>query len=138
MANFACVLAFLCCASALVDDTGDQAAVERLIAEFNAAPASRRAAFFTSDANGPRQLQQLSDLDRELSGGRPWSEVSTPQIHCRSVRFITPDVALVDAENTQYGSVILVRRVPVLFVVRNEHGAWRIAALRIMDRARAR
>ncbi len=55
-----------------------------------------------------------------------------PRIVIQSVRFITPEIALVDAANTQYGSTILVRRVPVLFVMKKEARDWRIASLRVL------
>ena len=130
MLNFPCVLALACCAPAWAGESADLAAIQALIDELNTTPATAQARLFTAGANAAGELKRLSEMDRRLSNG-PWSEVTAPKIRCRSVRFITPDVALVDAENTQYGSVILVRRIPVLLVVRKEHGNWRIAALRI-------
>jgi hypothetical protein len=72
-------------------------------------------------------------LDQKLiPAGTPWSEVTKPRIALHSIRFITSDVALVDAANTQYGSTILVRRVPVLLIMKRETSGWRIASVRVM------
>lgn len=88
-------------------------------------------ALFTNDADN--QLARLSDLDRRLVPTNTlWSEVTKPKIALQSIRFVTPDVALVDAANIQYGSTILVRRVPLLIVVKREASGWRIASLRVM------
>ena len=64
---------------------------------------------------------------------RPWSEMSTPWFVSRSVRFISQDVAVVDGANTQYGSLILARGIPVLLVLKKESSHWRIATLRAMS-----
>ena len=56
--------------------------------------------------------------------------VLTP--HLRSIRFVTPDVAFTDAANTQYGSMILQTRIPVLLVLRREGIDWRIVSLRVL------
>ena len=80
-----------------------------------------------------QQLARLSGLDRRLvPANRPWSEVTRPKIALQSIRFITPDVALVDAANSQYGSAILVRRVPLLMVMKRETSGWRVASLRVV------
>ena len=53
-------------------------------------------ALFTGDADN--QLARLLDLDRGLvPANTPWSELTRPKIALQSTRFITPDVALVDA-----------------------------------------
>jgi len=49
-----------------------------------------------------------------------------------SIRFVTPDAAIVDAANTQYGSTILVWRIPVLLVMKKTGTDWRIASLRVL------
>jgi len=88
-------------------------------------------ALFTNDANN--QLARLRDLDRRLvPANTPWSEVTRPKIALQSIRFITYDVALVDAANSQYGSMILMRRVPLLMVMKRESSGWRVASLRVI------
>jgi len=49
----------------------------------------------------------------------PWSEMAPPKLALQSLRFITRDVALADAEFAQYGST-LVRRAAVLLVMKRE------------------
>ena len=118
------------------DEAADRTAIERVIGALNAERAGagqkRVAGLFTADAEN--ELDRLSKLDRWLvqASDRPWSEVTTPRMVIQSIRLITPDVALVDAANTQYGSTILVRRVPVLVVMKREGKDWRIASLRVL------
>ncbi len=81
---------------------------------------------FTADAD--------NDLDKLvlLRGSKgPWSEVTT-RVVIQSIRFITPDVALVDAANTQYGSMNLQSRIPVLLVMKKVGKDWRVASLRVL------
>jgi hypothetical protein len=94
-----------------------------------AKPGSR---LFTADADS--ELDRLLDLDRRLLelSREPWSEITSPRLVIQSIRFVTPDVALVNAANTHYGSMILARRIPVLFVMRKEGTVWRIASLRVL------
>ncbi len=58
-----------------------------------------------------------------------WSEVTAPVIGRISVRFLASDVALVDAEQTQYGSLILKQRDPVTLLMKFEGSQWRIVSL---------
>jgi hypothetical protein len=82
------------------------------------------------------QLVMLAEMNREmLAADAPWSEVTKARIVVKSVHFITKDVALVDAENTQYGSTLFVRRLPVLLVVKRAGLSWRIAAYRFIRNA---
>ena len=66
---------------------------------------------------------------RQASDG-PWSEVTAPRIVSESIRFVTPDVALVDAVIAQYGS-LLVSREPVLLLMKKQATEWRIASVRL-------
>jgi len=114
------------------DRAAIQAVVEALAKDQAGGGQKGTAGLFTDDADN--QLSRLSDLDRRLPqpGGEPWSEVTAPRLVVKAIRFITPDVALVDATYTQYGSTIVVRRVPILLVMRKEAKGWRIASLRLM------
>jgi hypothetical protein len=116
---------------AVADEAADRMAIESVVSALN--DRSRPAAdLFTSDAGGTGELARLAELDRTLvrfSG--PMSETTPPRLVVRSIRFLTPQVALVDAANIQYGSLILVRSVPVMLVMKKD-GDWRIAALRVL------
>ena len=126
----------ICCflilsAFALADERTDRTAIQALVEALNADSKTPPSSLFTADADN--RLASLADLDRMLlPANTPWSEVTKPRIMLQSIRFVTPDVALVDAANTQFGSAILVRRVPVLLIVTREAAGWRIASLRVM------
>ena len=73
-------------------------AIRKAIATFNHAP--ERATVLARDAD-------LSPLDR-FAG----QEVSQVYFETTAIRFVTPDVAFVDATASQFGSVILKRSSP--------------------------
>jgi len=127
-----CVL--LAASFGFASEREDRADIERVVSALDDSrtTTAQKGPLFTTDAQ--KDLDRLAELDRRMISEphAPWSEVTTPRILIQSIRFITPDVALVDATNTQYGSVILVRRVPVLIVVKKEKQEWRIAALRVL------
>ncbi|HEY7333926.1 MAG TPA: hypothetical protein VH639_03515 [Bryobacteraceae bacterium] len=108
------------------DEAADRPAIDRTIESLNG-------------ANNEAAIRELAtaeaydDLNRLFSlNGRPWSETSRPHYTVRRIRFITPDVALLDATAAQYGSTILVRRLRILFAMRREEGKWRIASARVL------
>jgi len=118
--------------AAWADESEDRAAVGRVITALQEGSTARKQDLFTADAQN--ELDRFSGLDRCLSNesDNPLTEVAGPGISLKSVRFITKNVALVDAINTQNGSVVLGRRVPVLFVMRRQAEGWRIASVRVM------
>jgi hypothetical protein len=126
-------LLFAVCA--LADDAADRIAIEKVITSLNeprdghgAKPLS---ILFTSDADRA-ELGRLSGLVQQLEDlRRPWLELATPWISTRAIRFVTPDVALVDAKNAPYGSVM--PSLPVLFVMKKVGRDWRIASFREMN-----
>jgi hypothetical protein len=71
----------------------------------------------------------IAPLDRMGGPG-----VSRVYFEAIAIRFVTPDVAKVKASASQYGSVILKRTMPVLFVLKREAGVWRISVMRIGGR----
>jgi hypothetical protein len=64
---------------------------------------------------------------RRLAG----QDVSPVYFAATAIRLITPDVAFVDATGSQYGSVILKRTMPAVFVLKREGGAWLITVMRM-------
>jgi hypothetical protein len=60
-----------------------------------------------------------------------WSEVTPPRLEIESSRMISSEVALVDARQVQYGSVIVKRALHITLVLRYEEAKWRIAAMRV-------
>jgi uncharacterized protein (TIGR02246 family) len=70
-------------------------------------------------------------IEDSLPKRRIWSEVTVPLIGNESIRFLSPDVALVDASQSRYGSMIFKESVPVTLIMKLEGGQWRIFSLRI-------
>ena len=117
------------------DEAADRVAIGQVIGALNephrGAQAKRPSTLLTSDAD-PAELDRLSDLQRrmrQISDG-PWSEVTAPRITAKCIRFVTPDVGLVETVIAQYGSISGSRE-PLLFVMRRQGTEWRIASLRL-------
>ena len=102
---------------ACADESADSAAIRKAIATFN--HVSERNTVVARDAD-------LSPLDR-FTG----PEVSQVYFRVTTIRFVTSDVAFVDATASQFGSLILKRTVPAMFVLKREDGAWRISVMRV-------
>jgi len=117
-------LSILVATCAWADDASDRAAIERLITAVNnhSKPLTD---LFTADA--PENERSMLSAHEQ-----PWSEVTSPRITTRSIRFIPPQVALVECTNTQYGSVILVRTTSMLLAMKKDGGQWRIASVRAL------
>ena len=54
------------------------------------------------------------------------SETTAPLMEITRVRFVTPEVAVVDAVRSQYGSVIGKRSAPAIILVRKSGARWQI------------
>jgi|SRR5689334_9915178 len=114
------------------DEAADRAAVDKLISALQAskAQATERAAMLSSDidrAEFEREFAALNNGMIEATG--VWKEVTQLALVVSGIRFVTPDVALVDGANVQAGSIML-RRVPFVLIARREQGGWKISALR--------
>jgi hypothetical protein len=123
------VSAILCATLAFADQPADRTAIEKVINSLKTAnPVS---ALFTADAES--DLVQLNASQSAMSDAakQPWSEAMPPALVIDSIRFVTTDVAIVNAANLQVTST-LARRAPVLFVMKREGTAWRIATLRML------
>jgi hypothetical protein len=101
----------LCASLAFADLPADRAAIEQVV--HSPSTAKTVAALFPAGAH------------------EPLSEVTPPLIVIQSIRFLTPEIALVDAIGTQFGSTILTRRVPVWLVMKKEGDDWKIASLKL-------
>jgi hypothetical protein len=99
---------------------GDSEAIRKAIATFN--HPHERATVLARDAD-------LSPLDR-FAG----QEVSQVYFAVTAIRMVSADVAFVDATASQYGSLIMKRSVPAVFVLKREGGAWRISVMRVAAR----
>jgi len=83
--------------------------------------------------NDPHQRQSVLTLDADLDDLSHYRgpEVSQVYFEVKAVRFVTPDVAVVDAAGSQYGSLIVKRSLRAVFVLKKEAGEWRVAVLRV-------
>jgi hypothetical protein len=99
----------------------DSDAIRKAIATFN--NTHERATVLAHDAD-------ISPLDRYTG-----QDVSQVYFEATDIRFVTPDVAFVDANASQYGSTIMKRTMHAVFVLKRESGAWRISVMRIGPRS---
>jgi len=115
--------------------------IRSVIAEINKAlsrsDAPALAQFFTPD--GDFRMGQVVATGRaavvraiERQESVMWSEVTPPAIQTESVRFVSPDVAIVDGSQVQYGSVIVRRRVPIMILMKLDGKEWRIVSMRFL------
>jgi hypothetical protein len=74
-------------------------------------------------------IVSLNDAKTRPDAGEVWTEMSRPMIVIRSVQFVSPKVARVEASRVQYGSVMS-RSVPVVILLERKRGAWTITSLR--------
>jgi ketosteroid isomerase-like protein len=102
------------------DEPADSEAIRKAIATFN--DPHQRATVLARDAD-------LSPLGR-FAG----QEVSQVYFESTAIRLVTPDVAFVDAAASQYGSTIMKRTMPAVFVLKREGGTWRISVMRLAAR----
>jgi hypothetical protein len=115
-----CVIFLILAACGEAAGPSDSDAVRKAIATFN--HPHERATVLAPDAD-------LSPLDR-FAG----QDVSPVYFEATTIRFVTPDVAFVDAVASQYGSTIMKRTMPAMFVLKREGGVWRISVMRIAGR----
>ncbi len=117
------------------DEPADRVAITRFITGLNAPDnwrnADTLAHLFTTDADRPELLKLLETHQKLLAlERRPMSEVSTPRIEVRSIRFVASDVAIVVAGDTLIGSQYpSVSR--LFFVLKRYLADWRIAAFTV-------
>ena len=76
-------------------------------------------------ANGPEPIAAA------LLNRSALSEVSPPRITKESVRLLSPDVALADAEQVRYGSMIIKQSTPVILLLKKTAEGWQILSLRL-------
>ena len=120
------------------DEAGDRADIDRVIAALN--DPGQRAGLFSKDADIGVDFDRLVNLHRRAAScsgnviGRnePWTKLTVPRVVSGDIRFVTPDVAIVDGASVVEGAATLSRRAPLLFVMRREGAEWRVAAVRVL------
>jgi ketosteroid isomerase-like protein len=119
------------------DRSPEAGRIRSVIAELNKAFSRSDAVaisrFFTPDgdlrigrfvATGRAAIVRAIERQRSV-----WGEITPPFIETQSVQFVSLDVALVDASQTQFGSVILKRTVPVILLMKLDGKEWRILSM---------
>jgi hypothetical protein len=88
-------------------------------------------AAFTSQSTPLSELYtpSISDVDRAYLSPGLMSEVTRPRLEIRSIRLVSDVTALVEAENAQFGSLIMKRNESMLLVLRKYGVQWRIACV---------
>ena len=139
------------------DEASDRAAIGSVIAALNEFP--QHPELFTADSDAPVVLRQLGKGKRPTYRPRageqgspspsvtishePWGEatihlsgpareVVNPRIVSHNIRFITPDVALIDGACSYQEDGAPPQTTPLLFVAKKEAGRWKIASLRVL------
>ena len=116
------------------DEVTDRAAIDAVIEAVN--NPLQRTRLFTKDLDSTVNFDRLIDLHLASSATvpvgtpEPWRLLTEPHIVSGAIRFITPDVAMVDAASTVRGAVTLAETVPLLFILKKEQAGWRINAVR--------
>jgi hypothetical protein len=118
-----------------------------------------RTEVFTTDSDALAVLEQLfagkqftiklnsispssSDQPKVVISHEPWGEAALyfpnaaelvkPMIRVRTIRFITPDVALVDGAYTYEDDGAAVQTTPLLLVMQKVATNWKVASIRIL------
>ena len=83
--------------------------------------------------NDPRSRDTVLAPDADVAPLKHFAgkEVSQVYFSVAAIRMVSPDVAFVDAAASQYGSIILKRTMPAVFVLKREGGAWLTTVMRI-------
>jgi hypothetical protein len=128
-----CILGLSLSLLLLADEASERSAIDATIGVINSR-SEPTARLFTAEAAGsPEGARQIADLDQMMSV-EPLSEVTVPRLTVRSIQFVDPMVARVEAENIQYGSVIMQRVTPVVFVMKKMGEKWRVVSFSALAR----
>ena len=118
------------------DEVTDRAAIGAVIEAVN--NPLQRTRLFTKDLDSKVNFDSLIDMHLDSSARvpvpvgtpEPWRNLTAPHIVSGAMRFITPDVAMVDGASIVRGAVTFADAVPLLFVLKKEQAGWRINAVR--------
>src|SRR5215469_1215651 len=114
------------------DEVTDRAAIEAVNNPL------QRTRLFTKDLDSTVNFDSLINMHLDsparvpvpVGTPEPWRNLTEPQIVSGAIRFITPDVAMVNGASIVRGAVTFADTVPLLFVLKKEQAGWRINAVR--------
>ena len=147
--KFTLTLALLCAVSSLVaraDEATDRTAIEQAIAGLNQFP--RPVGLFTEEATNdlvllpkvrfmivPARGMPTLTISHEPFGEAhldpPAAKIINPRIASGAIRFLTPDIALVDGF-WNFSDGASAQRRKLFFVIQRDGDAWRIASARVL------
>jgi hypothetical protein len=118
------------------NEVTDRTAIDAVIEAVN--NPLQRSRLFTKDLDSTVNFDSLIDLHLASSARvpvpvgapEPWRNLTEPRIVSGAIRFIKPDVAMVDGASIVRGAVTFADTVPLLFVLKKEQAGWRINAVR--------
>lgn len=142
-----CLTILIASSAWAADEAADRASIEKVVSTLSNTPDSP--GLFTADFADQLTLQLLEVTHDEPAAGllkaaaqcdphQVWGEsnpcvpknlLPSSRFAVQSVRWITPDVALVDALNNRTAAGISLRS-PVVLLLRKEKDVWRIAGIR--------
>ncbi len=75
-------------------------------------------------------VREYKDTDHKLDPDRgPWSEVTPPRLSVAAITFLAPNVAMVEAVSTQYGTTLGFIHKPFRLTMRKEKDKWSITEI---------
>ena len=119
------------------DRPADVARIRSVIAELNKARNTSDGKAFSNLFSPDGTLKIGNDIvatgrvaiEKTVTKPLFWSEVTAPAIGNESVHFLSSDLALVMGTQSQYGSMILKKTIPVTILLKLEGKEWRIVSL---------
>lgn len=134
-------LILLTCAG-LQAASNDEADIRSVLRSFNEAAVNAESELFQSlfsrtaeYRDGFRSLKGRDTVIALFTERQIWSERTPPHLDVVQIRMAGPASAVVDAQFSQYGSLTFNSRIPVVLLLRNESGAWKIQAWRTYNTA---
>ena len=61
-----------------------------------------------------------------------WTETTKPKVTIDTIRFTAPDAAIASVTVAQYGSLIIAKKTPIEFVLRNGAKGWQVVSQRAL------
>lgn len=129
-------LILLTCAG-LQAASDDEANIRSVLQSFNEVAGKGESELFRSlfsrTAEYRDEFRRLNGRDTVIAlfaERQIWSERTPPHLDVVQIRMAGPASAVVDAQFSQYGSLTFNSRIPVVLLLRNESGAWKIQSWR--------
>jgi uncharacterized protein (TIGR02246 family) len=118
----------------------DEKAVRQVMKDFTDAgidhDGKALAVLFRADGDmltsGGERLSGRTQIENTVKPAQIWSESGPPILRNIHIRFLRLDVAMVDAEQVNYGATVWPTPTFVTFALLKEDGRWQIASCRFL------